>query len=511
MAAKVKAWTNGDVGEPSFPQDFEVVKKAVLQVTDIQTNRNKYYAIELHATDGGGSTRYRVFTHYGRTDDLEANPDAGQKECRYFDVQWEAEACYDSIYRQKTSTSKGYKEVALASSKIGSQRARGSGVGDIDVRTLERMAKSQVATADGAGDATPAPVPGASKLHAGVQGLVRYIYDEAKGALTSTVAAKITAHGIETPLGILTLGQIEKGEAILAELYDRFQDKNAQQGNGGGPTSLLPKKFPGKTALRLDEEMTRLSGEFYTAIPHRIGRTRAAVAGAVINTLEAFEQKQQTLQLMKDMLQVNGEAGSVLFDARIDQEYDALRCRVEWLEPQCSEYKEMADHVLNSQIKTRNIKVTSLYRVRREGEWDSFTEHIGNHRLMFHGSRIQNWVGILSRGILLPKIVVSMGVRRTDPGWLGHGIYFGDAACTSLFYTTPGRKKTRLMAIARVALGKMKDYTQITYGLTAPPPGYNSCRGVRAKAFRPSQFADDEYVVYDVRQQRLEYLVEFVA
>src|SRR5947209_19972553 len=99
MAAKVKAWTNGEVGEPSYPQDFEVVKKAVLQVTDIQTNRNKYYAIELHAADGGGSGRYRVFTHYGRTDDLEANPDAGQKECRYFDAQWEAEACYDSIDR----------------------------------------------------------------------------------------------------------------------------------------------------------------------------------------------------------------------------------------------------------------------------------------------------------------------------------------------------------------------------------------------------------------------------
>ena len=67
------------------------------------------------------------------------------------------------------------------------------------------------------------------------------------------------------------------------------------------------------------------------------------------------------------------------------------------------------------------------------------------------------------------------------------------------------------MAIARVALGKMKDYTKITYGLNGPPPGFDSCHGVRAKAFRSSQFADDEYVVYDVRQQQLEYLVEFAA
>jgi poly [ADP-ribose] polymerase len=480
--------TNGEVGEPCFPDEFEVVKKAVLQVTDIKTNRNKYYALELHRTGADGSVRFRVYTHYGRTDDLEMNPDAGQKECRYFDVQWEAEGCYDSIYKQKTSASKGYKEVALASSKIGSARARGTSAGEMDARTLERLAQAKAAGADGT--SSPAPSPPVSKLHAGVQDLVRYIYDEAKGALTSTVAAKITAHGIETPLGILTVGQIEKGESILSELFDVFQNKKAK----------------GR-----DEKLLDLSGEFYTAVPHRIGRTRAAIEGAVINSLEAFEQKQQTLQLMKDMLQVNGEAGSVLFDARIDQEYDALRCRVEWLEPGSSEFKEMADHVVNSQVKSRTIQVMSLYRVRRDAEWEQFTEHLGNQRMMFHGSRIPNWVGILSRGILLPKIVVSMGVHRTDPGWLGHGIYFGDAACTSVFYTTPGRKKTRLMAIARVAMGKMKDYTEITYGLNAPPPGYDSCHGVRAAAGRRSQFADDEYVVYDVRQQRMEDLVELAA
>jgi poly [ADP-ribose] polymerase len=480
--AKVKSWTSGELGEPTFPEDFEVVKKAVLQVTDIKTNRNKYYAIELHHGGDGDGARYRVYTHYGRTDDLETNPDAGQKECRYFEAKWEAEACYDSIYRQKTGASKGYKEIALASTKIGSQKARGTGAGQIDARTLERLAQARPG---GEGVA-----PAVSKLQPGVQDLVRYVYDEAKGALTSTVSAKITAHGIETPLGILTLGQIEKGEAILTSLYDLFQDKKAK---------------------RRAEEMLRLSGEFYTAIPHRIGRSRAAVAGAVINTLEAFEQKQTTLQLMKDMLQVNGEAGNVLFDARVDQEYEALGSRVEWVEPGCSEFKEMADHVVHSQIKSKRIQVRNLFRVRREAEWAQFTESIDNHKLLFHGSRIQNWVGILSHGILLPKIVVSMGVHRTDAGWLGHGIYFGDAACTSFFYTTPGKKKTSFMAIARVALGKMKDYTKITYGLTAPPAGYHSCHGVRAKALRPSEFADDEFVVYDVRQQRLEYLVEVAA
>jgi poly [ADP-ribose] polymerase len=477
--AGVKAWKFGQPGTPHFPNDFDIVKKAVLQVTDIKNNNNKYYAIELHQAQSGGKTLYRVFTHYGRTDDLETNPDAGQKECRFFDTPAEAEANYQSIYREKTGPRKGYKEVALASSKIGSQKARGTSVGEVDDKTLKKIQ----------GEKARAPEAKASSLAEGVQRLVRYIYDEATNALTSTVNARITAHGIETPLGILTVGQIEKGEKILSEMFDVFQAK--------------------KRNYKTDLES--LTGDFYTAIPHRIGRTRDAIAAAVIDNLAAFEQKQSTLQLMKDMLQVNGEGGSVLFDARVDQEYEALKCQVGHLDPKDPKWGEIADHVVKSQVKSKNIKVHHIYTLKREQEWGGFAEKVGNHRLLFHGSRIQNWVGILSRGILLPKIVVSLGVNRTDAGWLGSGIYFGDAACTSVFYTTPGRHKTRLMGIARVALGKMKDYTKITYGLSAPPSGFDSCHGVRRKSGVTSEFDDDEYVVYNTNQQRLEYLVEVAA
>lgn len=478
--ASVKAWKIGEAGAPDYPDDFDIVKKAVLQVTDIKNNNNKYYAIELHQAQVGGKVTFRVFTHYGRTDDLETNPNAGQKEARFFDLMAVAEANYQSIYREKTSPRKGYKEVALASSKIGSQKARGTSSGAVDDKTLQKL---QAAPGD-------APVAKVSTLPLGIQGLVRYLYDEATNALTSTVAAKITANGIETPLGILTVGQIEKGEAILTDLYHQFQQK------------------PSK---KRDDEMVRLSGDFYTSIPHRIGRSRSAVATAVINTFELFQQKQETLQLMKDMLQVNGEGGNVLFNAQVDSEYEALKCQLGVIDEKDPKYKELAEYVVKSQVKSKSVKVKNIFTLKREGEWDEFTSDLGNQRLLFHGSRIQNWVGILSRGILLPKIVVSMGVSRTDAGWLGNGIYFGDAACTSAFYTTPGKKGTRFMAIARVALGKMKDYTKITYGLAAPPDGFDSCHGVRRRAGVDSQFDDDEYVIYRTPQQRLEYLVELTA
>ncbi len=488
--AKVKAFRQGASDEPKFYSDFEVLRKAVLQVTDIANNNNKYYAVELHqglGTAAADTAQFRVFTHYGRTDDLETNPNAGAKESRYLTDLGAAEACYQQIYKEKSSASKGYKEVFLASSNIGSAKARGTSSGEVDAKTLERI--------EGEKEKRAARPP--SSLASDVQSLVRYIYEEATTALTTTVAAKITANGIETPLGVLTLGQIERGEAVLLQLYALLQ----KHGAATGTAHVTDPKFIAATQ--------EYSGEFYTCIPHRIGRTREAIATSVINNLAQFEQKQETLQLMKDMLQVDGDSGSVLFSDEIDLKYQALKCGVSMLLPGSIEFQRVSDHVIKSQIKSKAIKVRNIYTLKRDDEYDAFRSDIDNQRELFHGSRVKNWVGLLSRGILMPKIAVSMGVNRTDAGWLGNGIYFGDTSCTAAFYTTAGAKGSRFMAVARVALGKMKEYTKITYGLEKPPEGFESCHGVRHKLLRPSQFADDEFVIYAQNQQRLEYLVEF--
>ncbi|HEY4220066.1 MAG TPA: WGR domain-containing protein, partial [Myxococcota bacterium] len=212
----VKAWRINDASQPAFPDEFDVVKKAVLQLTDIKNNNNKYYGIELHQA----GAEFRVFTHYGRTDDLDNDPNAGARESRYFPSLGLAQGEYDRIYKEKTAKSKGYKEVALASSKIGSAKARGSSSGHVDDKTLNAGA--------GAGAPTSAAVVAKSSkpssLPEPIQDLVQYIYAEATTALTTTVAVKITANGIETPLGVLTVGQVEKGEELLDAISDAVKN-----------------------------------------------------------------------------------------------------------------------------------------------------------------------------------------------------------------------------------------------------------------------------------------------
>jgi poly [ADP-ribose] polymerase len=467
--ADVKAWREGAPGEPKFPEAFDVVKKAVLQVTDIKTNRNKYYAIEIHAA----TNTYRVYTHYGRTDDLETNPAAGARESRYFGSLTDAQSQYERIYREKTSAAKGYKELSLASAKIGSRQTFGRSVGDIDAATLRKLAETVAPEAKAERPAAALAPP--------VRDLVGYLYGEATHALTSTVNANITARGIETPLGVLTIGQIEKGQAALDTLAAAFNRK-----------------------ARSRTELTDLSGEFYTAIPHRFGRSRAAAAAAVLDTAAKLNEKQETLQLMRDMLSVNGDA-NVLFDPEVEHKYRALDCHIG--EVGAAERAEITAYVEGSVVR-RGVRhtVRNVWRIGRRAEAEAFAETVGNTRRLFHGSAVKNWVGILSRGLLLPKLVVSLGVTRTDAGWLGNGIYFGDAVCTSAGYAHPGTRRSRFVAVASVALGKSKQYRNITWGLSRPPAGYDSCHGVRG-----SEFADDEYVVYDTRQQRLEYLCELAA
>lgn len=52
-------------------------------------------------------------------------------------------------------------------------------------------------------------------------------------------------------------------------------------------------------------------------------------------------------------------------------------------------------------------------------------------------------------------------------------------------------------------------FTQFSSELNTAPEGFHSCHGVKNQPDSPSQFEKDEYVVYNVSQQQIRYLVEF--
>lgn len=115
-----------------------------------------------------------------------------------------------------------------------------------------------------------------------------------------------------------------------------------------------------------------------------------------------------------------------------------------------------------------------------------------------------NWLGIIARGFLDPKTVLSLGVNRTDEGYLGNGIYFSPDPLTAAKYSSKGNRFTRyhstfagargsrIIAAASVALGNVKDFHCYSPGLHSPPLNYHSCHGCKRTNLLKSDFEDEE-------------------
>lgn len=518
IAPKVKAWSEADVNRPRFTDDWDVEYYDTLQWTDVKTNHNKYYCLELHIGKDKGKSVFRLYTHYGRTDDLVKNPKAGRRENRFYSTLEQAEDAYASLIEEKTIT-KGYRKVELVFSNIGSDKLRrliteiASEKASLANKNASSSSSSLRAGADSFVDTAP--------LTPEVTNLVEYIYEEASAALNNTLGpAKITSLGIETPLGVVNVSQIEKGEAILQRLYEMF-----------------------KLGTHDEEAVEELTNQFYTVIPHNLGRQRHQISSTKINSMAAFEEKQDLLQLMRDMLAVTADGksqqlGSSSQVTDVEMKYRALRTKIDLVErdSNLATYNEVLDLVMNRPLGTTQnmstsnanassnnnsssggdnsdlIKIHRVYQITRPIERAAFGQNRvqTNQRFLFHGSRISNYVGLLSRGLMMPKMVVAMGGKRRDGGLLGNGIYFGDNAATSAQYCTSGAKGTRLMLINNVALGTVKEYEQVVFGLMEPPQGFHSVHGVKnSPPQRITDFKDDEYVIFNPAQQFQQYLVEF--
>ncbi len=119
--------------------------------------------------------------------------------------------------------------------------------------------------------------------------------------------------------------------------------------------------------------------------------------------------------------------------------YSSLRNSIKHLKKGDTTFDEISSYILESQFEGNpRVVIKNLFSLHREQEHTSFREALHNKKLLFHGSNASNFVGLLSRGVLMPKLVVAMGGKRRDAGLLGNGIYYGDSVDTSAQYCRAG-------------------------------------------------------------------------
>ncbi|XP_056097999.1 protein mono-ADP-ribosyltransferase PARP4 [Rhinichthys klamathensis goyatoka] len=216
-------------------------------------------------------------------------------------------------------------------------------------------------------------------------------------------------------------------------------------------------------------------------------------------------QKLDLCQLIRDILNVSEATLGSPSPSSLGK-YRALRCSIEVVPPQNPEF-----HVVSQLLHERPVQIQQILRVSRGVELQMFWEDIGNIKPLLHSTSPSSFVGILSRGLLLPRVGVEQhGIERTDIGNLGGGIYFSDSLNTSVKYSKPSvTDGSRLLLVCEVALGRCKDLLKKDTTLTCAPEGYHSVHGVHRTPNRLSEFEDDEFVVYNTEQIRLKYVVQY--
>ncbi|KAF1745661.1 hypothetical protein GCK72_022108 [Caenorhabditis remanei] len=309
------------------------------------------------------------------------------------------------------------------------------------------------------------------------------------------------------PLGRLSHNQIDLAYGVLKDLLNVLSE------------------------VPLDQmKIVDSTNKFHTIVPHNFGFKLPEL----IDTLDKVNEKVDLLKAIGD-LQLDEICG---IDSRtipgvdpVDTHYKRLECSMTPLDKNSSDYVLIENFMKNTQGSTHVMKcdLIDILEINRQWESTKFKKEIGNRRLLWHGSKRMNLAGILGQGLrIAPPEAPGTGYM------FGKGVYFADMFSKSLSYCRANSKDEAYLLLCDVALGKMDLRMQATdISKDTLPEGTQSVKGVGRECpsgefSHPDGFMVptgevhqqlqgtynidyfllyNEYIVYDVDQIQIKYLV----
>uniref|UniRef100_A0A671KI42 Poly [ADP-ribose] polymerase n=1 Tax=Sinocyclocheilus anshuiensis TaxID=1608454 RepID=A0A671KI42_9TELE len=310
----------------------------------------------------------------------------------------------------------------------------------------------------------------------------------------------------KAPLGKLTTEQIRAGYASLKRIEECLKKKKS------------------------NKELLDACNQFYTRIPHDFGLRTPPI----IRTEDELKEKIALLEALSDIqIAVKMVQSSIQNDEHpLDRQYQSLRCRLQPLDSNSNEYKVVEKYLQSTHAPTHSdytMTILDIFTVEREGEKDNFCSEMENKMLLWHGSRLLNWVGILSQGLRVapPEAPVT--------GFMfGKGIYFADMSSKSANYCFANQKNNQgLLLLSEVALGNSNELLDADYSADQLPSGKHSTKGLGQTAPDPNNYVAldgvtvpmgpsvktgvgqkggytllyNEYIVYNPAQIQMKYLL----
>ena len=448
------------------------VYDALLNQTDIATNKNKYYIIQLLESDKGGD--FRCWNRWGRVGE-ERNL---QNALRGPMDLASAKADFEGKFRDKTKNP--WANRAAFSPVQGKY-------------TLIERDYGEAEAAAPAPAAQPAGAPKkavVSKLDPRVQTFIKLVADL---KMMETAMREIGFDPNKMPLGKLKKATVMKGYEILQELSQLVVSAGAValSGPAAGSSSAGVKSLGHLPAsASTADKVMALSNAFYTVIPHTSeGKRGTRTALPPINSAPLLKSKVQMVEAL-----ANIEIASRVIDTKgagfethpVDAKYAQLKTRLTPIDTSSATHAMLDAYLQNTHAKTHNtyqIVLTQAFEVEREGEKEAFKD-VGNRMLLWHGSRLTNWVGILSGGLRIapPEAPVT--------GYMfGKGVYFADMSSKSANYCFASQgAPDGVMLLCDVALGKQYERTAHEYnaGDSCKAKGAHSTFGKGRTAPAPS-------------------------
>lgn len=437
-----------------------VLYTSVLALTDIQKNKNSYFKLQVLESDNDQTRKsFWLFTSWGRI-----GTDIGDSKVQAFTSSALACAEFEKIFMEQTdnewNSANGFKK------KPGKFY-------QIDVNYSDDVTMNTAT---------------ASRLSREVEELMKLLFN----VKTMTNAMREFQLDLEKmPLGKLSVKQLQAAYFALVELEDSINSDSSQL------------------------ELLGLSNKFYTLIPHNFGLGKAPI----IDTFEKINAKREMVDSLLDIEGAYAIMTQILpckdmnsFDAY----YMQLKADVTVLDRNGEEFRLIDLYTQNTSVHGYKIELLEVFKVSRHGEKQRYEQiKLLNRRLLWHGSRLTNFVSILANGLqICPQVNGSM---------FGRGLYFADMISKSVAYCTPAPPENiALLALCEVALGNIQQgYHNMAAdsvqgaGATQPDPAQAHIRvdGSIIPLGKPIQapgngLAFNEFIVYNEAQVNIQYLVK---
>lgn len=311
----------------------------------------------------------------------------------------------------------------------------------------------------------------------------------------------------EMPLGKLSKSNIQQGFEALTQIQNLL-------GNADLQISV-------RESLIVDA-----SNRFFTVIP--------SIHPHVIRDEDDFKSKVKMLEALQDIEIASRLVGfDVDSDDSLDEKYKKLCCDIAPLPHDSEDYRLIKKYLLTTHAPTHtewSLELEEVFALERAGEFDRFKPHrdkLGNRMLLWHGSRLTNFVGILSQGLrIAPPEAPATGYM------FGKGVYFADLVSKSAQYCFTDKKNpVGLMLLSEVALGQVHELRKAQY-MDKPPRGKHSTKGLGKKVpaeagfvkwrdevvvpcgkpvdskVKTSELMYNEYIVYDTAQVKTQFLLK---